>query len=231
MHPSHPCILLAANGAVQRQEGSRTGSKIRYIFWQKIVDFPREGRQTHLSQFILQPCVTLSKDNCTNRPYMQAHALLWCTALYCDIVAIFSSKCVILLWVCSLTLCLLSTVAGNCLQGHTVHLWYYLLRLSPLANSRGLFNSILIALALLKQPWISYSPSPVPFSCSDDLTNKIGHNSSKKIKILEPEYIFCFYLFHTTIHFSTEEKGSKKYPGLSFWSDWAEWAFRHEGSA
>lgn len=144
VHPSHPYILLAANGVVQRQEGSRAGSKIRHIFWHKTVDFPREERQTHLSEFILQPSVTLSKDNCTNRPYMQAHALLWSMALYCDIVAIFSPKCAILLWVCSLTLCLLSVVAGNCLQGHTAHLWC----LSPLANNRGLFNSIFNAFAL-----------------------------------------------------------------------------------
>lgn len=122
MYPSHPYILLAGNGEAWRLEGSRAGIKIRHIFWHKTADFPREERQTHLSQFILQPSVTLSKDNCTNRPYMQAHALLWSAALYCDIVAIFSFKCVILLWVCSLALCLLSSVAGNCLQGHTVHL-------------------------------------------------------------------------------------------------------------
>lgn len=82
----------------------------------------RKDKLTFPNFFLSEPSVTLSKDNCTNRPYMQAHALLWSATLYCDIVAIFSSKCVILLWVCSLTLCLLSSVAGNCLQGHTAHL-------------------------------------------------------------------------------------------------------------
>lgn len=93
----------------------------------------RRGRQTHLSQFILQPSVILSRGNCTNMSHTRAHALLWSTALCYDILEICSSQCVILLWVCSFTLCLLITVACNCLQGHTVHLGYYLLGLSPLA--------------------------------------------------------------------------------------------------
>lgn len=193
MHPSHPYVPLAADSAVRSQEGSRSGSKVRHIAWQKTLGFPREKEDRLTFPNLFFSHLSYFQKVCAS--YTGA-----CFALVYSSTLQYTHS--LFIPMCNSALCLQFNTASSSLWhvtvfGDTQFPWgtvYWACHLWP--NSRGLFNSDCLGptqVSMILLFTISFSLFLVVMS----LKTKQATMPPKEIKSLSLSAFHDLYLIYT----------------------------------